>query len=301
MSARSEDIALTFDDLPGLTQLQSQAYVTYANRMLLRGLRRHHLPAIGFVNEGKLDELQRPQQIEILHMWLKAGMHLGNHTFSHESPNEVTAADYIADIARGERVIRPLLARHHQALRWFRHPYLETGSPLAVKQQIDRWLSDHGYRVAPVTLDNSDWLFSEPYDDAIARRDEAHAAQIKEAYLRYTLQMIAWHRKTARTVLGRDISFVMLLHASRLNADCIDDLAALLKRERLHAVSLERAMRDPAYKMPDTYAGKDGLGWLQRWAIQLHRPLPLSTYVDPPSDIVAAYDLVDNDRAEHGH
>lgn len=297
--ARSENVALTFDDLPALTQLQSQDYVTYANMMLLRGLRRHHLPAIGFVNEGKIDELERVRQIGILRMWLAAGMHLGNHTFSHESLNSMTAAAYVADIVRGEQVTRPLLARHHQVLRWFRHPYLETGSSLAVKQEIESWLAAHGYRIAPVTMENSDWLFSEPYDDAIVRHNDVLVAHIKASYLDYTARMITWHREAAHRLFGRNMSYVMLLHATRLNADCIDDFAALLRKNRLHAVTLGKAMKDPAYRIPDTYSGKAGIGWLERWAMQLHLMLPPKTSIDPPADIVADYDRVDNDRINH--
>ncbi len=43
-------VALTFDDLPGLSAFPDQPYVNYLNDMLLRGLRRHHLLAIGFVH-----------------------------------------------------------------------------------------------------------------------------------------------------------------------------------------------------------------------------------------------------------
>ena len=74
--------------------------------MILRGLKRHHFPATGFVNEGKLDELNRDRQIANLKRWLDAGMVLGNHTFSHESPNTLGAAAYISDIARGELPVR---------------------------------------------------------------------------------------------------------------------------------------------------------------------------------------------------
>ena len=58
MLARAEagKVALTFDDLPGLSLVQDQPYVNYLNVMLLRGLKRHRLPAIGFVNESKLDQ-----------------------------------------------------------------------------------------------------------------------------------------------------------------------------------------------------------------------------------------------------
>jgi len=289
-------IALTFDDLPALTILKDQAYVDYLNVMILRGLKRHHFPATAFVNEGKLDELQRDRQIANLQRWLDAGMDLGNHTYSHESPNVLGAEAYIADIVRGEPVTTGLLRPYGRRMRWFRHPYLETGFPVSVKRSIDGWLAVHGYRIAPVTIDADDWEFAEPYDDAIARKDVARQRRIKAEYLAYTARRIDWSIRSGRVLFGRDIAQVMLLHCARLNADSIDDLAALFRRFRLHPVSLDRAMRDPAYRTPDTIADKDGTDWLERWAILKHRDLPEAGDEDPPADIQAAYDRVDNDR-----
>ena len=177
--AKSAQIALTFDDLPGLTLVNNQPYVDYLNTVILRTLKVHHWPAAGFVNEGKLDEIDRPRQVVILRKWRDAGMELGNHTFSHESPNDLGAEGYIDDIAKGEPVTRKLLAQRHKTLHWFRHPYLETGTPEATKQAIDRWLTAHHYRIAPVTIDADDWEFAEPYDDAISRHDEARVRRIK--------------------------------------------------------------------------------------------------------------------------
>lgn len=294
--AREGRIALTFDDLPALSILNDQAYVDYLNVMILRGLKRHHFPATGFVNEGKLDELQRDRQIANLKRWLDAGMDLGNHTFSHDSPNAIGAEAYIADIVRGEPVTTDLLRPHRRRLRWFRHPYLETGFPISVKRTIDGWLAGHGYRVAPVTVDADDWEFAEPYDDAIARKDVARQRRIKAEYLAYTARRIEWSIRSGRVLFGRDIAQVMLLHCTRLNADSIDDLAALFRRFRLRPVSLDRAMRDPAYRTPDAIADKDGTDWLERWAILKHRDLPETGDEDPPADIQAAYDRVDNDR-----
>lgn len=289
-------IALTFDDLPALTILNDQAYVDYLNVMILRGLKRHHFPATGFVNEGKLDDLQRDRQIANLARWLDAGMDLGNHTFSHDSPNTLGAAAYIADIVRGEPVTAGLLRQHGRRLRWFRHPYLETGFPASVKREIDGWLAAHGYRVAPVTIDADDWEFAEPYDDAIARKDVARQRRIKAEYLAYTARRIDWSIRSGRILFGRDIAQVMLLHCTRLNADSIDDLAALLRRFHLRPVSLDQAMRDPAYRTPITVAEKDGDDWLERWATSKHKDLPEVGDEDPPADIQAAYDRVDNDR-----
>jgi peptidoglycan/xylan/chitin deacetylase (PgdA/CDA1 family) len=294
--ADSGKVALTFDDLPALSLFVDQPYVNYLNTMLLRGLKRHRLPAIGFVNEGKLDEIDRRQQIANLEKWLDAGMNLGNHTFSHESPNELGAKGYVEDIARGEPVTRSLLERRGKRLDWFRHPYLETGYPEAVKREIDAWLAAHGYRVAPVTIDADDWEFAEPYDDALARHDEARRLRIKKQYLEYTERVIVWHQKASNALFGRQIAFVMLLHATRLNADSIDGLAEILKRRNLRGVTLEQAMKDPAYRTRDPYVGRDGIEWMERWSEELHRELPWDSWQDPPRQIVQEYDRTNTDR-----
>jgi peptidoglycan/xylan/chitin deacetylase (PgdA/CDA1 family) len=270
--------------------------VNYLNEMILRGLKRHRLPAIGFVNEGKLDEIDRTQQIANLERWLDAGMDLGNHTFSHESPDQLGAQAYIADIARGEPVTRGLLARRGRTIAWFRHPYLETGFPAAVKREIDAWLAAHGYRVAPVTIDADDWEFAEPYDDAISRHDEARRLRIQKQYLDYTERTIAWCQDASNVLFGRQIAFVILLHDTRLNADSIDALAAILKRRKLKAVTLEEAMKDPAYRLGDPYVGRDGIDWLERWSDELHKDLPWDSWQDPPAQIVQEYDRTNNDR-----
>ncbi len=294
-------VALTFDDLPSLSLLQSQPYTDYSNLMILRGLKHHHMPAIGFVNEGKLDEGMRSRQIDNLKAWVKAGMALGNHTFSHESPNTISAQAYIADIARGERVTRPLLAEHHKTLTWFRYPYLETGSTVQEKDAIQGWLKGHGYRVAPVTMENSDWMFAEPYDDAISRRQDERVKRIRAEYLAYTEDMITWYQQAGHALLGRPMAFVMLLHVTRLNADCIDDLAVILKRHHIKPVSLDAAMKDPAYQIIDPYVGPNGIEWLERWSITLHKDLPWDSFKEPPADIEAEYKTVDNDLQGGGH
>ncbi|WEK44841.1 MAG: polysaccharide deacetylase family protein [Candidatus Sphingomonas colombiensis] len=300
-AARGGAVALTFDDLPALSILPDQAYVDDLNATLLRKLKQHHFPAIGFVNESKINDLQPEHQITNLKRWLDAGMLLGNHTFSHDSPNKLGAEGYIADIARGEQITRPMMEERGLKLQWFRHPYLETGYPAAVRNQIDGWLATHGYRIAPVTIDAEDWEFAEPYDDAIARHDVARQQSIRKAYLAYTAIRIRWSQASARVLFGRDIAHVMLLHCTRLNADTLDDLAKLLRAAHLRPVSLEQAMRDRAYRTRDDYAEKDGITWLERWAITLHKTLPEEGDEDPPAEIQAQYDRVDNDRQNNAN
>ena len=287
-------VALTFDDLPGIVLKPDQAYVDATNRALIGSLKRYHYPAIGFVNEGKLDEIIRKRQIAVLRHWMAAGFDLGNHTFSHSSPNNIGAARYIADIAKGEKVIRPMMEKAHRKLQWFRHPYLETGSPEAEKVQIDAWLASHGYRIAPVTIDADDWEFAEPYDSAVMSGNKAEAERIRGIYLAYTERSIVWYRRASQVLFGRDIAYVMLLHDTRLNADSFEGLAAILMRQNLHPISIDQAMRDPAYQTADNYSGKDGIEWMERWSETLKKDLPWDEYEDVPKGIEKEYNLLDS-------
>ncbi|MBU6268182.1 MAG: polysaccharide deacetylase family protein [Sphingomonadales bacterium] len=295
VAAREIPVALTFDDLPELSLIDDQTYDDETNRALIAGLRRHHFAATGFAVCGKLDDLVPARQTAILDEWLAAGFDLGNHTQSHDSPEELGTAGYIADIAKCDAALRPILARHGRTPRWFRHPYLETGAPLSARHAIDGWLARHRYRVAPVTIVPSDYVFSEPYDAAIAHHDEAHARALRRAWLAYFRRALTWYGEAARGLFGRDIAHVLLLHGNRLNADTIDDLAAILREKNFKVVPLDKAMKDPAYRTADAYAKKDGIDWIERWSLTLKKPLPWNDFREPPARIQAEYAKVDKD------
>jgi peptidoglycan/xylan/chitin deacetylase (PgdA/CDA1 family) len=285
--AWAEPVALTFDDLPSLTLSPSTAYMEVTTQRLLAGLRKAHVPATGFVNEIKLEGADRAARIALLKAWLDAGMDLGNHSYSHLSLTRTPVGAYIADVAKGETVTRALLGARGRQPRWFRHPYLETGPTPEIRKTFEDWLGQHGYRVAPVSMENADWMFALPYDDAVMRGDDAAAAHIREVYLDYTAKAVVWYRQAGLDVLGRRPAFVFLLHATRLNADCIAQIAHIFRQNDLQPVDLDRAMADPAYDIADTYAGPNGDQWLTRWARSLNRPMPWATYPPPPPEIAA--------------
>ena len=272
--ASAGTVAITFDDLPlfGLYAPPGEAEEITAR--LLGGFRRQHWRVTGFVNEIQLEGANREERIALLRQWLRAGADLGNHSYSHRSLTNTPVDAYIADVARGETATGALLRERGKRERWYRHPYLETGPTLATRLRFEGWLKAHGYRVAPVSMENSDWEFAEPYDAALARHDDAQASAIKAAYLAFTAEVIPWYRKAASGLLGREPAFVMLLHASRLNAASIDALGAIFRASRLKPVSLDRAMADRAYRIPDNYAGPDGDEWVTRWCTTLGKELP---------------------------
>src|SRR3977135_2539247 len=159
-------IAITIDDLPaGAANSMSAAAITEMTAKLLGTLRQQQVPAVGFVNEGKLYKWgEVDERIKALQMWLDAGFELGNHTFGHTSLNRASLKEFEDAVVQGESVTTLMLAQRKMKLRYFRHPYLDTGRDLQTRLDVEAFLTARGYRIAPVTLDAWDWMFAGVYD-----------------------------------------------------------------------------------------------------------------------------------------
>jgi peptidoglycan/xylan/chitin deacetylase (PgdA/CDA1 family) len=260
-------MAVTFDDLPVVRFQNDVAAQEAVTTELLRVIVRHGIPAIGFVNEKKLDAADGTldlRRVALLRRWLDAGLELGNHTWSHASLHNTPLADYESEILRGETVLRPLLAERGMVPRFFRHPYLQTGRDLATRDSVTAFLAGHGYRVAPVTVDNADYIFAATYD---RRREAGDAARVRTEYLQYMEEVVIFYEGQAQAIVGRVIPQILLVHASRLNADAFDALATWLRARGYDFIPLEQALADSVYASPDRYTGNGGITWLHRWAI----------------------------------
>jgi peptidoglycan/xylan/chitin deacetylase (PgdA/CDA1 family) len=260
-------VAVTFDDLPGVAQGdRSVAAHARITERLLGHLRAHRVPAIGFVNEEKLLTEGRvdPRRVALLRQWAQAGLELGNHGYSHIDFHTSPTDAYIADVLRGDSLTRLVLAEAGRRPQWFRHPFLHTGRTLDDRRRFEAALAERGYRVAPVTIDNGDYLFAAAYDlapaDSVRRR-------VADEYVRYMEAVAAYYEQQSAALLGREIAQVLLLHANNLNADHFGRLAEMYARRGYAFVPIERAMQDPAYASRDTYTGPAGITWLHRWAL----------------------------------
>ena len=270
----TRQVAVTFDDLPAVPQSIPVARQQVITRDLLKSIKAADVPAIGFVNEGKLQTGGRndPAKIALLEQWLDAGLELGNHTFSHRDLHRIPVREFENDIAAGERVLREILAPRGRTVRWFRHPFLHTGTSLDTKQRIERYLRSRGTRVAPVTLDNGEWIFAHAYEKAIAQNDDALKTKIGHEYVAYMDRKLVYFEAQSAALFGRNIPHVLLVHANHLNADWFDELAASMKKRGYSFITLEKAVADPAYKSKDEYTGPAGLTWIHRWALTQKKP-----------------------------
>ncbi|NBB52225.1 polysaccharide deacetylase family protein [Rhizobium sp. CRIBSB] len=285
-------VTVTFDDLPYQAPDSVLCDPAVAMRLtedfvaMLRPLDTH---GVAFVNEGKVCEAQRAALLPLLlAVWLDAGLELGNHTFNHAGLNTVPVEQWLAEVDLGAEVTRPLLAARGQTLRWFRHPYLQTGETTEKKAAAARELAERGYTVAPVTLSNDDWMFAALYGRAEAAGDTALQSRIGEAYVAYMVQVLDhWEPYSAELTGGREPAQVLLLHANTLNRDWYPQIHALYLSRGYRFIPLEETLRDPVYALPDTWIRNNGATWLHRWTATAGRPVRWEP--EPPTWITEAY------------
>jgi peptidoglycan/xylan/chitin deacetylase (PgdA/CDA1 family) len=270
-SARSEQpdrvIAITIDDLPIVAGSVTSDWASVTDR-LLTALRRNGAPAVGFVNESKLyrNGTLDSTRVALLQAWLAAGHELGNHTFAHRSAHSTPLDEYLDGIVRGEVVTRPLDDRAGRPLRYFRHPFLHAGRSLAYRRAVERFLAARGYTIAPVTVDNQEWVYARAYVVARDREDTTLTHRVVANYLQHVDSAVAFSAGLSRTLFGREIPLVLLLHANELNADYLDTVLVRLRANGYRFATLDSVLKDSAYRSADTYVGPAGMSWLIRWA-----------------------------------
>jgi peptidoglycan/xylan/chitin deacetylase (PgdA/CDA1 family) len=279
--ASSRTVAITIDDLPrggdgGPRDLSSVLGMTVR---LLRPFREGRIPVMGFVNARPEVALGEDGLRQVLNLWLDSGADLGNHSYSHPDINSIPLEQYTADITRGEPMLRAALAAHGRTLRYYRHPFLHTGATPDNKRGLRVFLDAHGYRVAPVTLDNSDYQFAAHYTKPADRN------RVRREYILYMESVVAFFERRALEVVGRDISQILLVHASELNADLMPELLDMFRRRGYAFVSLDEALADPAYRLPEDYVGRGGFSWIHRWSMT--KQMTPAGEPDPPQWIQA--------------
>ncbi|OGN50007.1 MAG: polysaccharide deacetylase, partial [Caulobacterales bacterium RIFOXYA1_FULL_67_7] len=290
-AAQDRRIAVTFDDLPyqaSETALCDPAELMRLTTDFVAMLKPLDTQGTAFVNEGKVCEPTRVSTLPTaLGAWLDGGLDLGNHSFSHINIHRTTAEAYLADVDAGAPITRAALETRGRTLRWFRHPYLFTGETQEKHDAIAAGLAQRGYTVAPVTIDNNDWMFGDVYRKAEQLGDEALKRRIGEAYVAHMTTVLDFFEPySAELTGGREPAQILLLHANSLNQDWYPQIHALYLARGYRFVTLEQALSDPIYAHEDRYVRANGISWLHRWTSTEGRPIRWEP--EPPAWIVAA-------------
>jgi hypothetical protein len=131
------------------------------------------------------------------------------------------------------------------------------GAALELLHELD-------YEIAHVSVDNSEFMLSRPYERAVSAGDEVEALRIGDLLVDHIVETVRHAQDVARRKVGRDVDHILLLHATLLVSDHLDALLDTLAAEGFQFVSLDEALSDPVYQLPDGYTGRTGLSWLYR-------------------------------------
>ncbi len=258
-------ILLTVDDLPiGSSRLHpdpdDRAAITGD---LLAVLRRHRVPAVGFVIWGGVTG---PADAALLDRWIAARVELGNHSFGHLDFTRTDAAAYVADVEKGRAGLQGLLDPRGARCRFFRFPFLREGDTEDKLLAVRRYLEESGQRPVPVTIDNQDWSFEEPYVEAVRRGDRSRAREVAADYQAALRAAVRHHEMTGDELFGRPVPQILLLHANAIGASEWEALFTWLERTGHRFATADEVLRDPVFADPPRFVGRYGPGLWDRIA-----------------------------------
>lgn len=259
MQARAQQMAITVDDLPAHGSLPPHVTREEIARQMIRALHRAHVPAVyGFAN-GQIVQ-QQPQTGAVLAAWRGAGELLGNHTWSHMNLNQHSPQQFEDDILKNEPLLKLQMDNHDW--HWLRFPYLAEGDTDQKKMGVRVFLAQHGYKIAAVTMSFNDYEWNEPYARCSQKHDHAAISHLEHTYLKAADENLHAERAMSRTLYGRDIPYVLLLHIGAFDARMLPRLLELYQRRGFTFIPLEEAEKDPFYKYdvdPKVLPGPDTL------------------------------------------
>jgi peptidoglycan-N-acetylglucosamine deacetylase len=237
-------IALTWDDLPAHSALPPGVTRVQIATDLLKAFAAVKAPAFGFVNGFQTQ--REPDSIPVLNMWRDAGQPLGNHTWSHANIAALDAAGFEAEITRNEPLLQERMG--DQDWRWLRYPFLSEGETPEKRLAVRGWLAANHYKIASVTQTFGDYAFNEPYARCVARNDQAAIADLEKRYLDGAAAVADRARAMSKALYGRDIPYVLLMHAGAFDARMAPRLLKLYQDKGFAFTTLAKAESDPFYR-----------------------------------------------------
>lgn len=245
-SASELRVAVTVDDLPGSYDGPPDYPKSRTMRTIVTVLEAHAVAPVGFANGIYADA--DADALVGLKAWIEAGFELGNHTYSHQSARSLSVPAFLEDVRKDHAFLAQLAPA--QPVRYFRFPYLERGNDPEQRIAITQGLAHEGYRVANVSLDFADWAFAPAFARCFMRADQKALEGLRESYLQNASAALFWAAETSARLLGRAVPQVLLLHAHAATAEYLDPLLSAYERAGVRWITLEEALRDPAYAEP---------------------------------------------------
>ena len=197
---------------------------------------------------------------KLLQDWSDAGHVIANHTYSHfviNSPKH-SLAEFQEDVLKAERI----LVGVPNYRRMFRFPALKEGNTVELRDGMRRFLDVHGYRNGYVTIDASDWYYSDRLAFRLRSAQTFDISRFKGPYVSHIRDRSRYYDGLAHDVLGRSPQHTLLVHYSYLNAKFLGAVLEMYKRMGWRLVNSDDAFADPVFRArPKTLPAGESLIW----------------------------------------
>jgi peptidoglycan/xylan/chitin deacetylase (PgdA/CDA1 family) len=268
-AAADKRIALTFDDVPR----GRGAFFTPDQRTirLIAGLHKAGVKQAAFyLVPGQIGHDDGVGGEERIEAYVAAGHVIADHSFTHPHLNELSVADYMANIDKAEAFLKGREGRRP----WFRYPFLDEGQADKAKVAAVRAaLKARGLRNGYATVDGSDWYIEAMTADAVAAGKKIDMDGLRSLYVTTmvgaadfadSLALKTWHRQPAQ---------VIVLHETDIAALFIPDLVAALRKDGWRIVTADEAYADPISKLaPNVPSANGTLLELAAWEKGIPKP-----------------------------
>jgi peptidoglycan/xylan/chitin deacetylase (PgdA/CDA1 family) len=116
---------------------------------------------------------------DLIRAWGTAGHQIGNHTATHPNFEDVSLAEYEREFQLCDNAIRDMPG----FTRRFRFPYLKEGNTIEKRDGFRAFLDSNAYKPGPVSVDASDWYYSQRLSARLKINPDANPLPIRDAYL----------------------------------------------------------------------------------------------------------------------
>ena len=240
-TGHAQSVALSFDD--GFDPREQPQAASW-NQAILNSLAKANIKSIFYAAGARVDS---PAGLLLVKHWGLAGHGIGNHTYSHLDLNDPTTTvnAFISDIERSEALLQGMPGWTSR----LRFPYLKEGNTAAKRDAMRAWLDAHHYESGAVSIDTSDWYYSQRYEGW--RKAHAHTdpSAFRSAYLAHLWDRIKYYDALSHKLLNRHAKYVVLLHTNRINAEFLPDIIAMLRAKGWTIISPSEAYQDSLYAM----------------------------------------------------
>jgi beta-lactamase regulating signal transducer with metallopeptidase domain/peptidoglycan/xylan/chitin deacetylase (PgdA/CDA1 family) len=273
---KTRKLAVGFVSIPPVDRMENPPKDADATaRLLIEKLKAHRVPAIGFVQGAMISDGEKlyPVRAEIVRMWRDAGFEIGIGGYKHIWFYDTPFDEYVANVEKNEQITKKILAEKNLPLRYFSYPFLNTGKTTDDRNRFENWLNARGLNSVKYTFDNQEWMYSFAYDVARKDNDINTMKEIRAEYLDYMTKMTNHYESYSTEMFRRDINQTLVLTSSRLVADSADDFFGMLQKRGYKFVPMDEALADEAFQTSESFTGKAGISWFERWTITQNKKL----------------------------